>query len=399
MKNRYRDASQTTGSEGEAKAGGNYSEERFKQLQLALEAAEIGIWDWDLATDRVLMSDNMKRLLDIEGDPPDSLFALFLRAILPEDRARVSAALKRAIRQQSPFDEEFRTRRNGHSIQWLRIRGRVLIDADGVSQRVMGSIHDKTDRKMAYEALEKARNELEAKVKERTRELLDSNEQLRREIAIKNDLQKQLMEISEQERRRIGQDLHDSLSQQIGGIIFMGQVLLEKLRRSGSGEVADMEKLIVHLQNALTYTRDLARGLYPALGEGGLAVALNELAASVGELFAVTVTSECPEDLLPADENVAIHVYRIVQEALNNAIKHGKARRIEVRLFRHRGTVVLTVADDGCGFPDKPNRKGMGLNIMKYRASSIGSVLTIASRRNRGTTVKCVFDPAGPFTG
>ena len=242
-------------------SGSKYGDEKYKQLHLALEAADIGLWDWNPDSNRIVMSANMKRLLDIDNGGEDDSFETFLRVIHPEDRPRITVALKKAIGRKGSFDEEFRTEKSDRTIHWMRIRGRVSLGANGGSKRVMGSIHDKTERKMAYEALE-------AKVRERTRELLDANELLRREIGIKNNLQKQIMEISEKEQRRIGQDLHDSLSQQLGGIVFMGQVLFEKLKKISPDEARGMEKLIGHLQNALTYTRDLAKGLYPTLGEG-----------------------------------------------------------------------------------------------------------------------------------
>jgi signal transduction histidine kinase len=376
---------------GERRAA--HEAERSRQMHQALEAAGIGIWDWDLGSNRVVMSDTMKSLLEAGAGSAAGSYKSFLRAIHREDRGHIAAALKTAIRRRGAFDEEFRRERSDRSIHWLRIRGRVLVSAAGVAERVMGSIHDKTDRKMAYDALESARSELEAKVKERTRELLDANEQLRREIAIKNRLQEQIMEISEKEQRRIGQDLHDSLSQQLGGIIFMGQVLFEKLEGRGLDEAQGMQKLLGHLQNALTHTRDLAKGLYPTLGENGLVAALRELALAVSELFAVAVTVD--GDVETTDENVTIHVYRIVQEALNNAIRHGKATRIAIRIFRAKGAAVLTISDNGIGFPEKPNRKGMGLNIMEYRASAIGASFAVTSKRRRGTVVTCRFDRPG----
>jgi signal transduction histidine kinase len=397
MVTRNKKSGRLIGAQTTNKMGITYGDERYRQLHLALEAADIGIWDWELDSNRVVMSDNMKKLLDIRKDRPASSFETFMQSVHPADRAHINTSLKNAIKRKSSFDEEFRTEKSDRTIHWMRIRGRVSIGADGSPERLMGSIHDKTERKMAYNALERARNEMEEKVKERTRELLDSNEQLRREIAIKNNLQKQIMEISEKEHRRIGQDLHDSLSQQLGGIIFMGQVLFAKLKKVGLAEAQEMKKLIGHLQNALTYTRDLAKGLYPTLGEGGLFVALNELAIAVAELFAVTVTVECEAGVNTYDEAVTIHIYRIVQETLNNAIKHGKATRIAIRLFRNKGAVVLAVSDNGVGFPEKPNKKGMGLNIMQYRASSIGSSFEIVSKRNKGTVVKCVFSKSGAF--
>ena len=273
----------------------------------------------------------------------------------------------------------------------MRIRGRVSPGKGGVPKRVMGSIHDKTERRMAFDALAEARRGLETKVKSRTRELLSSNELLRREISNRNTLQRQLMEISEKEQRRIGQDLHDSLSQQLGGIVFMGQALCERLKKQDLKEARDMATLVGHLRQALAHTRDLAKGLYPVLADGGLVAALNELALTVRKLFAVNVTVESQPGVDISDEAVTVHLYRIVQEAVNNAFRHGRATRVAVRLFRRKGALTLTVTDNGAGFPDKPNRKGLGLNIMEYRASSIGATFAIESRPGRGAVVTCVF--------
>jgi signal transduction histidine kinase len=377
--------------------GSTYGEEKYNQFRMALEAADIGLWDWELDSNRIVMSATMKTLLDIGNGGEADSFGMFLQVIHPDDKARIVAALKKAIRQKGSFDEEFRTEKRDQAIHWMRIRGRVSVGADGAPERVMGSIHDKTERKMAFDTLASARNELEERVKDRTRELLGSNERLRREIAIKTDLQRQMMEISEKEQRRIGQDLHDSLSQQLGGIVFMGQVLFEKLKKRGLKEAQDMEKLVAHLQNALTHTRDLAKGLYPTRAKGGLVAALNELAVAVGELFAVRVTVQCEPGVNTSDEAVTFHVYRIVQEAVNNAMRHGQATRVAVRLFRKKGAVVLTVADNGAGFPEKPNLMGMGLNIMEYRASSIGASFKIERCKDRGAIVKCVFAEPGAF--
>ncbi|MCK7483525.1 MAG: PAS domain-containing protein [Candidatus Moduliflexus flocculans] len=153
-----------------------------------------------------------------------------MQVIHPDDRTRIVDALNRAIKKKSPFDVEFRTSKRDRAVRWMRIRGRVSPGKNGVPDRVMGSIHDKTERRMAFDALAEARRELETKVKARTREPLSSNELLRREISNRNTLQRQLMEISEKEQRRIGQDLHDSLSQQLGGIVFMGQALCDRLK-------------------------------------------------------------------------------------------------------------------------------------------------------------------------
>lgn len=374
-----------------------YRDDKYEQLYMALEAAGIGLWDWDLDTDRVVLSPNLNELLGLGAGEEDLPLEAFLRIVHPADRGPVEAALRRAIAQKGRFDEEFRTEASDGSLRWMRIRGRVSLRARGAPKRVMGSLHDKTERKMAYDALASHRNELEEMVKERTRELLASNERLRREVAIKADLQRQLMEVSEKEQRRIGRDLHDSLSQQLGGIMFMGQVLLGNLRKRGLKESEDMDKLLAHLQNALAHTRELATGLYPALAKGGLAAALNELAVAVGELYSVKATVRVAPGVDTSDETITIHLFRIVQEAVNNAIRHGRATRIAIRLFRKNGSVVLTVSDNGAGFPEKPNRKGIGLNIMEYRATSIGASFRVESQKGQGAVVTCVFPKPAAF--
>lgn len=362
------------------------SEER---LRLALEAADIGIWDWNLKTGRITWSDNMEKLLDLKEGSFDGSYEGFINTIHPEDRVRIHEKLQEAIQNRRSYDEEYRVLHQDNEVRWMRIRGNVYLDETGEVQRLMGSIHDKTERKLSLDALQNAHNILEKRVRERTLELSQANEKLKEEIAEREKLQKEIMEISEREQQRIGQDLHDSLSQQIGGIIFMSQALKEKLAQKALTESGDMLKIIGHLNNALKHTRDLSRGLFPVLEKGGLDMALKELAHSMEEIFDIRIHLTYGAGVQVTKKKAAIHIFRILQEAINNAIKHGRASEVHIVFKKMKSRLLLEITDNGTGFPQKSNIKGMGLNIMKYRLSVIGGSLEIDSQKGKGTTIRC----------
>lgn len=364
------------------------SEER---LRLALEAADIGVWDWNIKTGCITWSDNMEKLLDLQTGSFDGSYENFINTIHPGDRTRIDRKLQEAIKNRRSYDEEYRVLHRNQDVRWMRIRGNVYLDESGSVKRLMGSIHDKTERKLALDTLQHQHNLLEKRVRERTAELSKANEKLKEEIAEREKLQKEIMEISEREQQRIGQDLHDSLSQQIGGIIFMSQALKEKLAQKDLTEAQDMQKIIGHMNNALKHTRDLSRGLFPVLEKGGLAMALKELALSMEEIFDIRIHLNYEDTVQVTKKEAAIHIFRIVQEALNNAIKHGRATEARISLEIIKNQLVLTISNNGTGFPQKPNKKGMGLNIMKYRLSVIGGSLEIESNKKKGTTIKCTI--------
>ncbi|MCP4147800.1 MAG: PAS domain-containing protein [bacterium] len=365
------------------------SEER---LRLALEAADIGLWEWNLKSQRFTWSENIERLFALKSGTFKSTYDHFLSLIHRDDKELLNSTFIRAIDSLQPYDEEFRVLWPDKNIRWMRIRGNVYPDENGNALRLMGSIHDKTERKLSLEALQNAHNILEKRVDERTKELSDANQKLKAEITQRKKLQKEIMDISEREQQRIGQDLHDSLSQQIGGVIFMSQALREKLSQKALSETNDMDVIIGHLNSALKHTRDLSRGLFPILKEGGLIMALKELALSMEELYDISIDLICDDTIRIKDRDSAIHIFRIIQEALNNAIKHGQAKSVSIRFKIINKRLLLEISDNGTGFPQNPNKKGMGLEIMKYRASMIGAVFKIDSAKGKGTTISCRMD-------
>src|ERR1051325_1117910 len=216
-----------------------------------------------------------------------------------------------------------------------------------------------------------------------------------RDISERKRLEKEVLQISEQERRSVGHSLHDGLCQHLAGIELMSQVLEQKLAKKSRAGAAQAGKIAQHVREAIAQTRMLARGLSPVgIESGGLMSALQELASTVSSLFQIKCRFECAEPVLLADNVTATHLYRIAQEAINKPIKHGKAREVDVRLRRDSNSAQLVVSDDGLGLPkDLAPNGGMGLQIMKYRAGMIGGSLEIRPANGRGAAVVCTFKP------
>ncbi|MCX5799765.1 MAG: histidine kinase [Proteobacteria bacterium] len=202
-----------------------------------------------------------------------------------------------------------------------------------------------------------------------------------------------MLEISEWEQQRIGQDLHDGLSQQLTGIAFLGKVLQQKMAIKSLCEAHDAGEIVSLIDEAITQTRGLASGLCPVrLEANGLMTALSELSHNVERLFGVSCRFEYDTPVLIDDNIMAIHLYRIAQEAVHNAIKHGKATHVVIHIRNVNRTTILTVRNNGLGFRKAPKEdKGLGISIMKYRADMIGASLDIKSYGNRGTIVSCSF--------
>jgi two-component system sensor kinase FixL len=216
-----------------------------------------------------------------------------------------------------------------------------------------------------------------------------------RDITERKRLEKEILEISERERGSIGHSLHDGLCQHLAGIELMSQVLEQNVAKQSKPAAAQAAKIARHVRDAISQTRMLARGLSPvSIEANGLMSALQELAENVSVLFKMECRFECAKRMLVKDNAVATHLYRIAQEAINNAIRHGKARKVVVRLEQNGMSGRLIVSDHGMGFPKgRADNGGMGMRIMKYRAGMIGASLEITPATGRGTVVTCTFNP------
>lgn len=278
--------------------------------------------------------------------------------------------------------EEAITQADGQT-RWFSTGKVPLLNDDGSCDKVLGVATDITTHRQAQK-------ELEERVAERTAELVAANEKLTAQIAERNRLENALLDISEQEQRRLGQDLHDGLCQSLSGLAFMAKSLSKTLEAQDlTGLAAEAARLTDLILQSVEQSRDIAKGLHPVVMDAeGLVSALHELATRSSGSIACRM--RCEHKVPITNNVVALHLYRIAQEAVANALKHSEARTITVSLkLRHEG-LSLSVADDGCGLPEVIDAShGMGLRLMKYRADVIGADFAIGRRKNHGTRMTC----------
>ncbi len=208
-------------------------------------------------------------------------------------------------------------------------------------------------------------------------------------------LEHELLEVGRRERQQVGQDLHDSLGQKLAGA-----ALLARAAARGTGEQApaQMHQVADVLKDSLAQVRRIARGLAPLdLDNAQLADALRRLADEVCDLHGVVCAVEAAPDVRPRGAGTALHLYQITQEAIANALRHGGATEIRVRLARSGAVGELSIEDNGSGLPaDATRQGGLGLRLMRHRAALFGGAMELAPAAGRGTIVRCCFplDPA-----
>lgn len=212
------------------------------------------------------------------------------------------------------------------------------------------------------------------------------------------ELELEILRTSEREQQRIGRDLHDSLAPHLTAVGYAAGFLANELRQHDRQEAAKAEQIRQLVGEAVTLTRKLARGLFPVQTDGvGLAISLEELARTTTSLTGISVSFNESGGFQPADPETVMHLHRIAQEALNNAVKHGGAGKVSIILDKSEAVWRLTVADDGKGMaPGLSDPRGMGLLSMRYRARALGGEIKIDSLPGEGTVVSCEIPSRPP---
>jgi PAS domain S-box-containing protein len=222
-----------------------------------------------------------------------------------------------------------------------------------------------------------------------------------RDFTDRIELEREVIASGERERTRIGQDLHDGLAQLLIGVRLLLSALRDKLSLSGSPHHNDADRAVGLVSRAIAQTSELAHGLSPIPKRGRLSDALHQLGRESEKLLGAhcDVDCQCTGAQPMLSETTATHLYRIAQEAITNAVKHGKATQIDVSCRMAQGILELTVADDGSGIPtDAMEGDGLGLHIMSYRARAIGGDLSVVAQADGGTLVRCQA-PLPPSNG
>jgi PAS domain S-box-containing protein len=274
--------------------------------------------------------------------------------IHPDDKMRWSVEAAEMFVSGKPLRSAYRVISRDNRVLWFQCEAKMIRHEDGRPWFIHGVGFDITERKRLEEAI---------------------------------------LEISAQEQRRIAQDLHDGRGQHLTGIAFMSKVLEDKLSDAALPEAREAAKIVSMVNQAIEHTRQLAHGLHPVPAEtGGLMSALKKWAVEIEELFHIHCRFQCERPVHIPDANVATHLYRIAQEAVNNAIRHGKSQNIVISLTTKNGAGTLTIKDDGTGLlSDSTTSPGVGLGIMNHRANMVGGSLKVQANEGRGVSVSCVF--------
>jgi PAS domain S-box-containing protein len=210
------------------------------------------------------------------------------------------------------------------------------------------------------------------------------------DLSVQQKLQREILAIPAREQQRIGEELHDGLGQQLTGLSMLAQSLLNKASKT-EHELAS--QIATGLHEALTQVRALSRGLIPVqIYADGFMISLKEITERIEQQSNIPIKLQIDDVVLLFDDATATHLYRIVQESLNNAVKHAEANQINVSLTIEQDYGVLEIADDGIGLPpDIEDSSGLGLNIMRHRCGLFDGEITINPAGERGTKVCCRF--------
>jgi signal transduction histidine kinase len=235
---------------------------------------------------------------------------------------------------------------------------------------------------------------LESKVEERTVELANANADLQLEMATRERLESALIQVSEEQQKSIGRDLHDGLGQHLTSIAFFGAALQQNLETQKRPEAGAAQRIVDLVNQSIDMTRRVSHGLYPAALESqGLAVALEELADNTRALKGIGCDLRADPAVRVDDPVIAINLYRLAQEAVNNAVKHGKARHVHIDLSYSDGHNRLSISDDGIGInPEQIGQSlGLGMYSLRERASLLGGTLEIGTPPQGGTTISVTY--------
>ncbi|HLF11827.1 MAG TPA: PAS domain-containing protein [Gammaproteobacteria bacterium] len=359
-----------------------------QRLELALVNGGLGLVDWHIASGRLAPNRQLSRLLDLDDGEFIGTASELSSFEHPKDNERIHAELQAHLQGQSPeFHCEYRLRTARGEVRWVLANGHVMTRApDGSALRYLGTLQHVPQPPNVGRELEKQ----VARSRAVTRISSQISSHLAREV---RQLEAEIRDISHREQARIGRDLHDGLGQELTGVSLMLKGLEHAIEHDAPKFGSKIRSVRDMVDQCIATTRALAQGLSPVhLDRDGFAGALEQLAATSESFFGLPVRFSCQHNGASPEHGAATDLYRIAQEAISNAARHSGAHEINLHLFADADQLVVTVEDDGGGIPASAAKKdGMGLKIMRYRATIIGASLEIGSREGGGTVVRCTL--------
>ena len=307
----------------------------------------------------------------------------------PEDRAKgeVEKEINTALERGSAPDRRWHLRKDGTRL-WVDGVMRRLDTEDGSLRGFAKIARDASEQKDADDALHYARDQMEQRVLERTADLVAMNNELEQAMKQREELERELLEISERERRRIGQDLHDVVCQELTATALFLKSAGNRMDNAQAAKSLNEAAGIVNRNVAIA--RDLARSFQPTeMTSGGVLDALRGLCKQANAVAGLHCELKLPKAVRLRDETIALNLYRIAQEAVRNAVSHANCTEIVICMERERDLVRLVVEDNGKGYRPRKRSKGLGVHIMEYRTHVLGGRFGIVPREGGGTKVVC----------
>lgn len=339
-----------------------------ERLKLSLEATDLGIWDWNIETGRVVWSEQVPPIFGLTRESFDGTYESYFRCLHPDDRGLVSQAIEASLHDGADYEVEHRIVRPDGRIRWVACKGDVLCDEDGRAVRMLGTVQDITDRKEADARLHAMLKQVRT-------------------------LSGRLEVIREEERARIARELHDELG--VGLTCLKIDLTRIKSLLSNAGPTREpiderLDRMIEYVDETIRSVQRIVTELRPTvLDDLGLVAAIEWLAQDFERRTGIVCRCTIASDEFPADIERTTAVFRICQEALTNVVRHAAASAVGIRLGRDGDRLELDVSDNGCGIPEHKlaEPQSLGLLGMKERAELLGGKVTIKHGVRGGTIV------------
>jgi signal transduction histidine kinase len=356
-------------------------------LDFVLRSGNLALLDWDVCSDRIVARGRLPELLGLDAAHRPMTWAELTRFEDPRDRSRVQSELRAHLDGQTDEHNcEYRIRTVGGRVRWVIAKGRVVArEPDGRALAYRGTLQDVTE---SIETQHQLQRQLA-----RSREAALVSEGLVLEV---RRLEAEIREVSQREHERIGHDLHDGLGQELTGVSLLLKTVEDAIAHDAPQLTTRVHAVRDMVEQSISTVRALALGLSPVhLDRDGFAAALEQLCSSSEAMYGIPVRFASRLMGTLHGLAAAADLYRIAQEAIRNAARHSGSKEIRLTLTSSDKRLALTIEDDGGGLmPTAQTRGGMGMKIMRYRASIIGALLEIGARQQGGTIVRCVLRQA-----
>ena len=347
----------------------------------------------DISNDAIMVRDASDCILywnhgatEIYGYTADEALGKVTHELLRTEHPQKLKLIRKKFERDGRWSGELvHTRKDGSKII---VASRWALDRDlqGRPAAILETNNDITPRKNAETALQRSKQLLEELVQHRTKALRSANTELENEIRRRKGMEGQILEISDREQERLGQELHDGLCQQLTAVGFMARAAALRLRDHRVVQVEDIEKIAQLINGSVMEARNIAHDLHKEeVDAAGFTNALRDLVER--KIWRTSSRFRCDGEINIEDDRVASEIFRILREGIINANKHARATEIVLEARRRRREFVLSVTDNGIGLngQGKSGRGGLGFHIMQYRAHSIGARLELESPRRGGT--------------